>query len=143
MPRSAARAAAIGVAGPSGLDARVSHFGSLLARERSSAGLGFLERLPSGLSTAFRAKLVYLLLAILVSALYGALIANLVCLPLADKLALRSQQELETKNLILDAALGIARGLSGMVFTETLKIHLSPKTRLKVVPKAKKGGAAS
>jgi len=77
----------------------------------------------------------------LLTTLYGALIANLVCLPLADKLALRSQQELETKNLILDAALGIARGLSGMVFTETLKIHLSPKDRLKIVPKSKRRGA--
>jgi chemotaxis protein MotA len=77
----------------------------------------------------------------LLTTLYGALIANLVCLPLADKLALRSQQELETKNLVLDAALGIARGLSGMVFTETLKIHLSPKDRLKLVPKSKSGGA--
>ncbi len=77
----------------------------------------------------------------LLTTLYGALIANLVCLPLADKLALRSQQELENKNLILDAALGIARGLSGMVFTETLKIHLSPKDRLKLVPKSKSGGA--
>ena len=76
----------------------------------------------------------------LLTTLYGALIANLICLPLAAKLALRSQQELETKNLILDAALGIARGLSGMVFTETLKIHLSPKDRLKVVPKSRTGG---
>jgi chemotaxis protein MotA len=78
----------------------------------------------------------------LLTTLYGALIANLVCLPLADKLALRSQQEQITKNLILDAALGIARGLSGMVFHETLKIHLSPKDRLKIVPKAKAGGSA-
>jgi len=78
----------------------------------------------------------------LLTTLYGALLANLACLPLADKLALRSQQEQETKNLILDAALGIARGLSGMVFQETLKIHLSPKDRLKVVPKAQSGGGA-
>ena len=77
----------------------------------------------------------------LLTTLYGALIANLICLPLADKLALRSQQEQITKNLILDAALGIARGLSGMVFQETLKIHLSPKDRLKVVPKAKSGAS--
>jgi chemotaxis protein MotA len=78
----------------------------------------------------------------LLTTLYGALLANLIFLPLADKLALRSQQELITKNLILDAALGIARGLSGMVFQETLKIHLSPKERLRIVPKAKgKGGA--
>lgn len=78
----------------------------------------------------------------LLTTLYGALLANLAFLPLADKLALRSQQEQVTKNLILDAALGIARGLSGMVFQETLKIHLSPKDRLKVVPKVKSGSAA-
>lgn len=79
----------------------------------------------------------------LLTTLYGALLANLIFLPLADKLALRSQQELITKNLILDAALGIARGLSGMVFQETLKIHLSPKDRLKLVPKAKSVGVPS
>ncbi|MGD8290802.1 MAG: MotA/TolQ/ExbB proton channel family protein [Desulfobacterales bacterium] len=78
----------------------------------------------------------------LLTTLYGALIANLVCLPLADKLALRSQQEQISKNLILDAVLGIARGLSGMVFQETLKIHLSPKDRLKVVPNNKKEASA-
>jgi len=78
----------------------------------------------------------------LLTTLYGALIANLVCLPLADKLALRSQQEQISKNLILDGVLGIARGLSGMVFQETLKIHLSPKDRLKVVPKEKKRASA-
>jgi chemotaxis protein MotA len=78
----------------------------------------------------------------LLTTLYGALIANLICLPLADKLALRSQQEQISKNLILDAVLGIARGLSGMVFQETLKIHLSPKDRLKIVPKDKKEASA-
>jgi chemotaxis protein MotA len=78
----------------------------------------------------------------LLTTLYGALLANLIFLPLADKLALRSQQELTAKNLILDGALGIARGLSGMVFQETLKIHLAPKDRLKVVPKAKRAGGA-
>jgi chemotaxis protein MotA len=78
----------------------------------------------------------------LLTTLYGALLANLIFLPLADKLALRSQEEQISKNLILDAVLGIARGLSGMVFQETLKIHLSPKDRLKIVPKAKGGGSA-
>ena len=72
----------------------------------------------------------------LLTTLYGALLANLVLLPIADKLALRSQQEQITKNLVLDAALGIERGLSGMMFRETLKIHLSPKDRQKIVQKA-------
>jgi chemotaxis protein MotA len=68
----------------------------------------------------------------LLTTLYGALVANLVCLPLADKLALRSQQELESRSLVLDAALGIRRGVTGMVLEESLKIHLSPKDRQKI-----------
>jgi hypothetical protein len=54
----------------------------LLARERAGAGLGFLERLPAGLGTAFRAKLVFFTLALAAAALYGALLATaaaLVC----------------------------------------------------------------
>jgi chemotaxis protein MotA len=79
----------------------------------------------------------------ILTTLYGALLANLVFLPLADKLALRSQQELETRNLVVDAVLGIGQGLSGMIFQETLKIHLSPKDRLRVVakPRADRTGA--
>ena len=74
----------------------------------------------------------------LLTTLYGALLANLVFLPLADKLALRSQQELEIKNLILDGVLGISRGLAGLILQETLSVHLAPKDRLKVVSKARK-----
>jgi chemotaxis protein MotA len=68
----------------------------------------------------------------LLTTLYGALIANLVCLPIADKLALRSQREQENRQLILEGVLGIYRGLTGMVLEETLKIHLSPKDRQKI-----------
>jgi chemotaxis protein MotA len=71
----------------------------------------------------------------ILTTLYGALLANLVFLPLADKLALRSQQELETRNLVVDAVLGIGQGLSGMIFQETLKIHLSHKERSRIVAK--------
>ena len=48
----------------------------LLARERSGTGLGFLERLPAGLATAFCAKLVFFALALAAAALYGALLAT-------------------------------------------------------------------
>ncbi len=71
----------------------------------------------------------------LLTTLYGALLANLVCLPLADKLALRSQQEQEIKQIVLDAAIEISRGTSGMVLEESLKVHLAPKIREKVVAK--------
>ena len=73
----------------------------------------------------------------LLTTLYGALLANLVCLPLADKLAMRSQQEQENKNIIREAAMGISRGVSPMVLEETLKIYLSPKERDKIGLKKK------
>ncbi|RLA92602.1 MAG: flagellar motor protein PomA [Deltaproteobacteria bacterium] len=67
----------------------------------------------------------------LLTTLYGALAANLICLPLADKLALRSQQEQINKSIVLEAALGISRGVSSLALEEALKIYLSPKERQK------------
>ncbi|MGB5984215.1 MAG: MotA/TolQ/ExbB proton channel family protein [Desulfobacterales bacterium] len=65
----------------------------------------------------------------LLTTLYGAIMANLVCLPIADKLALRSQQEQEIKSIIMEAALAITQGISPRVLEESLKINLSPKVR--------------
>jgi len=76
----------------------------------------------------------------LLTTLYGALIANFICLPLADKLALRSQQEQQTKSIIREAAVGINQALSPMVLEESLKIYLAPTGRKK---KDKKAGDAS
>jgi chemotaxis protein MotA len=65
----------------------------------------------------------------LLTTLYGAVIANLICLPLADKLALNSDKEKLNKSIILEAAIAINRGVSPMVLEESLKIFLSPKVR--------------
>lgn len=65
----------------------------------------------------------------LLTTLYGAVAANFVFLPLADKLKLRSEQEQLNKSIILEAAIGINRGVSPMVLEESLKIFLSPKKR--------------
>ena len=75
----------------------------------------------------------------LLTTLYGALLANLVFLPLADKLAFRTQQEQEKNSIILEGALGICRGSTGMVLEEALKIYLSPKERGKLEPKKAAG----
>lgn len=71
----------------------------------------------------------------LLTTLYGALVANLVCLPMADKLALRSQQEQQAKSIVREAAVGINQALSPMVLEESLRIYLAPKARNK--PEAK------
>ncbi len=70
----------------------------------------------------------------LLTTLYGALVANLVCLPLADKLALRSQQEQENRRIIREGTIGIAQGMSPMVLEEALRIYLAPKDRQKNTP---------
>lgn len=80
----------------------------------------------------------------LLTTLYGALIANVACLPLADKLALRSQQEFETRRIILDAVIGINRAVSPMVLEQSLSIYLAPKAREELARrKGKKGGKAA
>ncbi|RJQ84821.1 MAG: flagellar motor protein PomA [Desulfobacteraceae bacterium] len=65
----------------------------------------------------------------LLTTLYGALLANFIFLPLADKLSLRSEQEKLNKSIIVEAAIGINRGVSPMVLEESLKIFLAPKQR--------------
>lgn len=65
----------------------------------------------------------------LLTTLYGAIIANLVCIPIAEKLELRSVEEQDTKRIILEAAIGISRGVAPLVLEESLKIYLSPKDR--------------
>ncbi|MDL2322122.1 MotA/TolQ/ExbB proton channel family protein [Desulfosarcina sp. OttesenSCG-928-B08] len=75
----------------------------------------------------------------LLTTLYGSVIANLIALPIADKLALRSDQEFLNKSIIVEAAIAMNRGVSPMVLEESLKIYLTPKERSKKAAAAEKG----
>jgi chemotaxis protein MotA len=65
----------------------------------------------------------------LLTTLYGAVVANLICIPIADKLSLNSEKEKLTKTIIVEGAIGINRGVSPMVLEESLRIFLSPRVR--------------
>ena len=65
----------------------------------------------------------------LLTTLYGAVIANLICLPIADKLALRSEEEERNRKLIIEGVLGILKGLNPRVMEEFLQTFLPPKER--------------
>jgi len=65
----------------------------------------------------------------LLTTLYGALIANLFALPIADKLALRSQEEERNRHLIVEGVLGILKGINPRVMEEFLETFLPPKDR--------------
>jgi len=65
----------------------------------------------------------------LLTTLYGALIANLVALPIADKLELRNQQEAANKELILQIVTSIQEGHSPRLMDEVLEAYVPRSQR--------------
>ena len=60
----------------------------------------------------------------LLTTLYGALLANLLFIPIADKLRTRAEQERANKTLIMESVLGIQQGTNPRVLRELLETHL-------------------
>ncbi|MDF2178027.1 flagellar motor protein PomA [Aliiglaciecola sp. CAU 1673] len=65
----------------------------------------------------------------LLTTLYGAMLANVVALPIASKLLNRSNQEKLNQSLVLDGVLGIADGQNPRVIENLLKNYLSAGKR--------------
>jgi|TARA_R110000851_G_scaffold44082_2_gene108544 chemotaxis protein MotA len=65
----------------------------------------------------------------LLTTLYGAIIANMIAIPMADKLSLRMNEELLNRNLIMDAVLAIQDGQNPRVIEGFLKNYLTEKSR--------------
>ncbi len=64
----------------------------------------------------------------LLTTLYGAIVANMFAIPIADKLQLRSAEERLAKSLIIDAVMAIQAGQNPRVVQDVLKNYL-PKSR--------------
>ena len=65
----------------------------------------------------------------LLTTLYGALIANLIALPIADKLESKTEEERVTKELILEAVTQIHSRQSPMVLADILEAYLPDSQR--------------
>ncbi len=65
----------------------------------------------------------------LLTTFYGAFMANLIFLPLAGKLKVRSQQELLIKELIIEGVMSIQSGDNPRIIEQKLQAFLSPKLR--------------
>ncbi len=72
--------------------------------------------------------------------LYGVATANLLWLPLHNKLKLRSKEEVAEKQLIIEGVLGIQAGENPRMLREKLLVHLPPQARASE-PKAAPVGA--
>ena len=65
----------------------------------------------------------------LLTTLYGAMLATMVCLPISDKLALRAVQEGQIKALVIDALVAIQGGQNPRVIQQMLQTYLPEKQR--------------
>lgn len=65
----------------------------------------------------------------LVTTFYGSLLANLLFIPLANKLKLRSKEEILRKEIIVEGLLSIQAGENPRIIEEKLKAFLPPKLR--------------
>ena len=67
----------------------------------------------------------------LLTTLYGAILANMAAIPIADKLKLRSEEEQLNRNLILDGVIGIQNGQNPRVIEGILRNYLPESKRAK------------
>ena len=65
----------------------------------------------------------------LLTTLYGAMVANMVCLPMADKLVLRNKEEGLLQAMTIDALLGIQGGQNPRVIESMLRTYLPESKR--------------
>ena len=65
----------------------------------------------------------------LITTLYGSLIANWLCVPIANKLKLINNNEYQMKEIVIEGLLSIQAGENPRVIEEKLKSFLSPDAR--------------
>ncbi|MBC7183773.1 MAG: MotA/TolQ/ExbB proton channel family protein [Marinobacter sp.] len=70
----------------------------------------------------------------LLTTLYGAFIAQLIALPLADKLQLKAEDEFRNQMLIITSIKNIMRGENPRVMTELLSSFVTPEQRVGLAP---------
>ena len=74
----------------------------------------------------------------LLTTLYGALIANVACIPLAGKLKLRSEEELTAMVVCLEGCIGLSEGDNPGAIEQKLKSYLGPQKAKEEPAKAEK-----
>ena len=65
----------------------------------------------------------------LITTFYGALLANLLFIPMAGKLAIRSEAEVALKEAVIEGVLALQAGTNPRVLQEKLKAFASPEER--------------
>ena len=72
----------------------------------------------------------------LLTTLYGALVANVICIPLAGKLEARNKEETLVREIMIAGIVALGEGAAPRAVEEQLVTFLSPKSRSKVQAEA-------
>jgi chemotaxis protein MotA len=73
----------------------------------------------------------------LLTTFYGALLANLLFIPMAGKLELKSEEEALAKYLMLEGIIGIQSGMNPRILEEKLKSFVGPRLETQLQPSKK------
>lgn len=65
----------------------------------------------------------------LLTTLYGAMLANMIAMPIADKLTLRKADEMRVRSMCIDGVLAIQEGQNPRIIESMLKAYLEPGRR--------------
>lgn len=65
----------------------------------------------------------------LITTLYGSLLANWICTPVANKLKARNDTEIQQKEIMIEGLLSIQAGENPRVIEEKLKSFIAPSDR--------------
>ena len=82
------------------------------------ADLSDAQAIGSGMATA------------LITTFYGALFANVVCAPIANNLEGQTNEEVLTKEMIIEGILSIQAGVNPRIVAEKLKTYLAPSEKM-------------
>ena len=72
----------------------------------------------------------------LIGTLYGAVLANLFCIPLSEKLSYLNNDEILQKEIVLRGVLAIQAGDNPRIVRQKLEMFVPPKLRQQVEPMA-------
>lgn len=65
----------------------------------------------------------------LITTFYGSVLANFICIPIANKLKLKSDEEIQLKEMIAEAVISIQAGENPKMMEHKLKVFLTPEER--------------
>ena len=71
----------------------------------------------------------------LITTMYGSMMANMIAIPMAKKLAARSAKEIVSMELMVEGILAIQAGENPRIVEEKLKVFLPPKLRASLAQK--------